>query len=209
MGQKVNPKVFRLKIVDSWDSFWYCKKNYSYKLYEDIRIRKLIYDKYNFLGLGQIKIERLANRVTINISYSKTNSVLLKKKVDISNLKFLISKITRNIIIINLYEIKKPEINSFLISHFVAQQLEKRVSFRKILKKVISDAISSGAMGIKILLSGRLGGAEIARNEAYKYGKIPLHTIRAAISYSKIQAKTIYGIIGVKVWVYQGERINK
>ena len=121
----------------------------------------------------------------------------------------MISKITKSIIIIDLHEIQNPETNSLLISNFVAQQLEKRISFRKILKKVISDAINSGAMGIKILLSGRLGGAEIARNESYKYGKVPLHTIRAVINYSKVQAKTIYGIIGIKVWIYKGEVFAK
>lgn len=206
MGQKVNPNVFRLGIVSSWDSSWYCDRNYAQKLHEDIKIRKLIFAKLGYGGVSRVRVERPANKVIIHIHASRPGVVIGKKGTDIAKIKDSIAQITSSNVSVNITEVRKAETDSYLIAKTVAEQLEKRVSFRKAVKRSISNAMKMGAKGVKIAVAGRLGGAEIARNEWYKEGRIPLHTLRAVINYSAFEANTIYGIIGVKVWVYKGDK---
>lgn len=207
MGQKVNPNGFRLNITKAWHSSWYADRKYTIKLHEDIKIRNLIFYKFKSANINKVIIERPAKKIIINIYSSKPGMIIGKKGIDIIRIKKIISNITNNEIIMNITEVKKPEIEPLLIAKNIASQLEKRISFRKIIKKSVFNAIKSGAMGIKIIISGRLGGIEIARKEKYQKGKIPLHTLRAIINYSSYEAKTIYGTIGIKVWVYKGENI--
>jgi small subunit ribosomal protein S3 len=206
MGQKVNPVIFRLKIIHNWESFWYCKKMYSEKLYEDAKIRNLIFNKMHNAPISRVLIDRLSNRAIVNIHSSKPGLVIGKNGLQINNVRKIILAIMKHSPIINIVEIKKPEIEAPLIAHSIADQLEKRVSFRKIIKRAISIAVQTGLKGIKVSISGRLNGADIARKESFMEGKIPLHTLRAIISYSKVNAKTIYGLTGVKVWVYKGDK---
>jgi len=208
MGQKVNPNSFRLGIVSTWDSSWYCTKNYAKKLHEDIKIRRLIFDKLNYAGVSRVCVERPANKIIINIYSSRPGVVIGKKGADIAKIKEFISKITLNEVVINITEVRKAETDPLLVAKAVAEQLEKRVSFRKAVKRAISNAMKMGAKGIKISVSGRLGGAEIARTEWYKEGRVPLHTLRAIVKYDMAEAHTIYGLIGVKVWVYKGDKLD-
>lgn len=207
MGQKVNPNIFRLGVVSTWDSSWYSVKNYAEKLHEDIKIRALIFNKLSYAGVSRICIERPASKIIVNIHSSRPGIVIGKKGVDIAKIKKDVSRITSSEVAINITEIKKAETNPLLIARNIAEQLEKRASFRKVLKRAVSSAMKMGAKGIKISVSGRLGGAEIARTEWYKEGSVPLHTIRADVKYDTCEANTIYGKIGVKVWVCQGKKV--
>lgn len=206
MGQKVNPNSFRLNITNQWHSSWYSKRKYTKNLYEDIKIRNLIFYKFKVANINKIYIERPAKKIIINIHAAKPGIIIGKKGIDINKVRQQIGKITENEIIINITEIKKSEIEPLLIAQNIATQIEKRISFRKAVKRSINNAIKMGIKGIKIIISGRLGGAEIARKEKYKEGRIPLHTLRAIIKYDKYEANTIYGKIGIKVWIYKGER---
>lgn len=205
MGQKVNPHGLRLGIIKDWDARWYADKNFAELLLEDQRIRKHIKRELYSSGISRIEIERAANRIKVTIHTAKPGMVIGKGGTGVEEIKNDIEKITNKQVQINVMEIKVPEIDAQLIAENIAAQLEKRISFRRAMKQAISRAIKAGAKGIKTMVSGRLGGAEIARSEGYSEGTIPLQTLRADIDYGFAEAHTTYGRIGVKVWVYKGE----
>ncbi|NPV44213.1 30S ribosomal protein S3 [Koleobacter methoxysyntrophicus] len=205
MGQKVNPHGLRLGIIKDWDARWYADKNFAELLLEDQKIRKHIKGKLYTSGISRIEIERAANRIKVTIHTAKPGMVIGKGGTGVEEIKNDIEKITNKQVQINVMEIKVPEIDAQLIAENIAAQLEKRISFRRAMKQAISRAIKAGAKGIKTMVSGRLGGAEIARSEGYSEGTIPLQTLRADIDYGFAEAHTTYGRIGVKVWVYKGE----
>jgi len=210
MGQKVNPVGFRVGVIKSWDSIWYeDKKNYSKYLHEDLVIKKFINKNHKNAGIGEVVIERLHDRINVNIHASRPGLLIGRKGVDIEKLKADIQKIASRNVYINIVEIKKPEKNARLIALQIASQVESRFPYRRAVKQAIAGAIRSGALGIKVAVSGRLNGAEISRSEAYKEGRIPLHTLRADIDYGTAEALTTFGLIGVKVWIYNGEVLSK
>lgn len=211
MGQKVNPISFRVgpNLIRSWDSILYSEKSYSNFLLQDLKIRKLINKNYNQAQISRIIIERPSNKnVIINIYAKKPGVIIGKSGNDIEKLKKDAQKITPDEVYINIHEIKKPSIDSAIIAQSIAVQLEKRVSFRKAMKTAMQACLKQGAQGVKVSCSGRLGGAEIARTEWYREGRVPLHTLRANIEYALAEAITPYGVIGVKVWVYKGDFIE-
>jgi small subunit ribosomal protein S3 len=211
MGQKVNPISLRLKISNTWLSSWYSDtKEYKKKLHQDLRIRD-IFNQYNSSArINKIIIERVPKKVIINIHTSRVGVIIGKKGSDIEYLKKTIEKISpSNLVIINVIKVNKFEIEPLLVARSIAEQLKKRISFRRAIKRSISSAIKMGAKGIRINTKGRLGGSEIARMEWYKEGRIPLHTLRANINYAKATANTMYGAIGIKVWIYKGENMSK
>ena len=205
MGQKVNPIGFRLGITRTWDSRWYSKKDYAKLLHEDIKLRRYLKEKLYGAGISKIDIERAASKVKINVHTARPGIVIGKKGAGVESLKADVQKLSSNEILLNIIEVKKPEANATLIAENVASQLEKRVAFRRAMKKCMTAAFKQGIKGIKIRVSGRLGGAEIARTEWYSEDSVPLHTLRANIDYGTAEAHTTYGIIGVKTWVYHGE----
>jgi len=206
MGQKVNPHGLRIGIIKDWDTKWYAnKKNFSELLIEDVKIRKYIKEKLYQAGISRIEIERYANKVRININTAKPGLVIGKGGTGIEELRRELEKLTNKSVLINISEIKVPELDAQLVAENIASQLEKRVSFRRAMKQAMSRAMRLGAKGIKTAVSGRLGGAEIARTEHYHEGTIPLQTLRADIDYGFAEARTTYGKIGVKVWIYKGE----
>jgi small subunit ribosomal protein S3 len=205
MGQKVNPIGFRLGITRSWDSRWFGKKEYARLLHEDIKLRDHLKDKLFGAGIARIEIERAANKVKINVHTARPGIVIGKKGAGVELLKGDLQRLSKNEVFLNIIEVKKPESNAQLISENVASQLEKRVAFRRAMKKCMTAAFKQGIKGIKIRVSGRLGGAEIARTEWYSEDSVPLHTLRANVEYGFAEARTTYGVIGVKAWVYHGE----
>jgi small subunit ribosomal protein S3 len=205
MGQKVHPIGFRLGITRTWDSRWYSKKDYAKLLHEDIKLRRYLKEKLYGAGISKIDIERAASKVKINVHTARPGIVIGKKGAGVESLKADVQKLSSNEILLNIIEVKKPEANATLIAENVASQLEKRVAFRRAMKKCMTAAFKQGIKGIKIRVSGRLGGAEIARTEWYSEDSVPLHTLRANIDYGTAEAHTTYGIIGVKTWVYHGE----
>jgi len=205
MGQKVNPTGFRLGITKTWDSRWYAKREYGKLLHEDIKLRDYLKEKLFSAGIARIEIERAANKVKINVHTARPGIVIGKKGAGVESLKADVQRLSRNEVFLNIIEVKKPEANATLIAENVAGQLEKRVAFRRAMKKCMTAAFKQGIKGIKIRVSGRLGGAEIARTEWYSEDSVPLHTLRANIDFGTAEAKTTYGIIGVKSWVYHGE----
>jgi len=205
MGQKVNPVGFRLGITRTWDSRWFAKRDYSKLLHEDIKLRRYLKGKLFGAGIARIEIERAANKVKINVHTARPGIVIGKKGAGVESLKADVQKLSKNEIFLNIIEVKKPEANATLIAENVASQLEKRVAFRRAMKKCMTSAFKQGIKGIKIRVSGRLGGAEIARTEWYSEDSVPLHTLRANIDYGTAEAQTTYGVIGVKAWVYHGE----
>ena len=206
MGQKVRPIGFRVGINRGWDSVWCMNKRlYPKKLHEDLAIRKLLSTSLHFSGVNRVIIERPADRTIVTIHTSRPGVLIGKKGSDIEAMRKKISTITGSQASINVTEVRKPEIEALLVSESIAQQLERRVSFRRAMKRAMQLALKMGAQGIKVSVSGRLGGAEIARTEWYREGRVPLHTIRADIGYGTATAHTTYGAIGVKVWVYKGE----
>lgn len=205
MGQKVNPIGFRLGITRTWDSRWYSKKDYAKLLHEDIKLRRYLKEKLFSAGISKIEIERAASKVKINVHTARPGIVIGKKGAGVESLKADVQRLSRNEVFLNIIEVKKPEANATLIAENVAAQLEKRVAFRRAMKKCMTAAFKQGVKGIKIRVSGRLGGAEIARTEWYSEDSVPLHTLRANIDYGTAEAKTTYGVIGVKAWVYTGE----
>lgn len=205
MGQKVNPIGFRLGINKTWGSQWFAEKNYSKLLHEDIEIRKYLKGKFYHAGISKIDIERAADRAKMNIHAARPGILIGKKGSEIENLKKDIEKITKSESIINILEVRKPEIDAQLVAENIALQLERRVAFRRAMRRSVTSALKFGAKGIRVICSGRLGGAEMARREWYKEGKVPLHTLRADIDYGLAEARTTYGIIGVKVLIYHGE----
>ena len=210
MGQKVNPVGFRLGINRSWDSIWYAKKNdYSKFLIEDYKIRQYIRKNIINAGVSEIIIERSSKKCSVSIHTSRPGFVIGKKGSDIEKIKNKISKITDSEIYVNIKEIKKPELNAYLVAENIAQQLVKRIAYRRAMKRAMQSTMRLGAKGIKVCVSGRLAGNEIARSEWSREGSIPLHTLRANLDYSESEALTTYGIIGVKVWIYKGEIFEK
>ena len=205
MGQKCNPIGLRLKIINTWDSLWYANKDYTTKLHEDFLLRKFIKKAFYHAAISKVVIARKVDLIMVNVYSAKPGVIIGKKGADIDKVKQQIVKMINNNIELNIIEVKKPELKAVLIAENIAQQLEKRVSFRRAMKRSVQNCLKIGAKGIKVSCAGRLGGAEIARTEWYKEGSVPLHTFRANIDYGFSEAKTIYGIIGVKVWVYLGE----
>ena len=210
MGQKVNPVGFRLGINRSWDSIWYAKKNdYSKFLIEDYKIRQYIRKNIINAGVSEIIIERSSKKCSVSIHTSRPGFVIGKKGADIEKIKSKISKITDSEVFVNIKEIKKPELNAYLVAENIAQQLVKRIAYRRAMKRAMQSTMRLGAKGIKVCVSGRLAGNEIARTEWLREGSVPLHTFRADVDYAEAEALTTYGIIGVKVWIYKGEIFEK
>lgn len=211
MGQKVNPHGFRVgpTLIKRWESVLYAEKNYGDLVIQDIKIRKMICKKHVLAQVSRVLIDRPSNKsIIINIHARKPGVIIGKSGNDIESLKKDIVKITGVEVYINIHEVKKPDIDSALIAQGIALQLEKRIAFRRAMKKAMQACMKQGAKGIKVSCSGRLGGAEIARTEWYREGRVPLHTLRADIDYSTAEAMTTYGVIGVKVWVYKGDYIE-
>ncbi len=206
MGQKVNPHGLRIGIIKDWDTKWYANdKNFSDLLVEDVKIRKYIKKRLFISGISRIEIERAANKIKVNVHTAKPGLVIGKGGAGIEELRKEVEKLTGKSVLINITEIKVPEIDAQLVAENIASQLEKRISFRRAMKQSMSRAMKIGAKGIKTAVAGRLGGAEIARNEHYHEGTIPLQTLRADIDYGFAEADTTYGKLGVKVWIYKGE----
>lgn len=209
MGQKTHPIGLRLGIVKSWESSWFDQKNFADKLDEDLRLRKYIRNRLNKAAISKIEIERTAKRVILTVHTARPGIVIGKKGAEVDKLREELKSLTQKDVQINIHEIKKPELDAYLVAENIAKQLEGKVSFRRAMKKAITSTMRTGAEGIKIMCAGRLGGAEMARTEQYKDGRIPLHTLRADIDYATYTAQTAYGSIGVKVWIFNGEVIGK
>ncbi len=205
MGQKTNPIGFRLGVTRTWDSRWFAKKNYAELLHEDILIKKFLKKKLYQAGISRIEIERAANKVKVNIYSARPGLIIGKKGSGVDQLRAEVQELTKNELLLNVLEVRKPEIDATLVSESIGAQLEKRVAFRRAMKKALATAIKMGVRGIKVRVSGRVGGAEIARTEGYSEGSIPLHTLRADIDYGTAEAHTTYGIIGIKTWIYKGD----
>ncbi|MFQ5483267.1 MAG: 30S ribosomal protein S3, partial [Nitrospinaceae bacterium] len=206
MGQKVHPYGFRLGINKPWKSNWYAKKEYAEQLLEDIKLRTHLRKSLSHAGVSNVEVERSANRIRINIHTARPGIIIGKKGLEVDRLKEDLQKmIGGKQVNINIKEIRRAELDAALVAQNVALQLEKRISFRRAMKKAVVSTLRFGAKGIKIRCSGRLAGAEIARSEWYREGRVPLHTLRADIDYGTAEAKTTYGIIGIKVWVYKGD----
>ena len=205
MGQKVNPHGLRVGVIKGWDSKWYAGKDYEKFLLEDIKIREFIKDKLFLSGISKVEIERASNRARISIHTAKPGMVIGRQGSNIELLKNDLKKMTDSVIDINIVEVKTPDMDATLVAENIASQLERRIAFRRAMKQCVGRTMRMGAKGIKVQVSGRLGGAEIARSESYREGSIPLHTLRADIDYGTAEAHTTYGRIGVKVWIYKGE----
>lgn len=209
MGHKVNPIGFRLGVIKSWDSKWFATADYSKLLHEDIKLRDYLKKRLFHAGISKIDLERASNKVKVNIFAARPGIIIGKKGSEVESLKKELSKLTDKEIFLNIQEVRKPEIDAQLVAESVALQLERRVAFRRAMKKSVTQALKFGAQGIKITSSGRLGGAEIARTEWYREGRVPLHTLRADIDYGFAEAKTTYGIIGIKVLIFKGEILSR
>ncbi|WP_445681097.1 30S ribosomal protein S3 [Radicibacter daui] len=205
MGQKINPIGLRVGINRTWDSRWYADKDYADLLHEDLRIRKFLESKLLQAGVARIVIERPAKKARITIHTARPGVVIGKKGADIEKLRVQLSKMVGGEVALNIVEIRKPEIEAKLVAENIASQLERRVAFRRAMKRSVQNAMRLGALGIRINCAGRLGGAEIARTEWYREGRVPLHTLRADIDYGRGTAHTTYGTCGIKVWVFRGE----
>jgi small subunit ribosomal protein S3 len=209
VGHKTSPVGLRLGITRSWSSNWFAKERFADYLYEDMVIRNYLKKRLEHGGISVLEIERTAKRVTVAIHTSRPGIVIGKKGEEVERLKGELQHLTQKEIQINIKEVKKPEMDAQLVSDNIARQVEKRVSYKKATKKAISTAMRMGAEGIKVMISGRLNGAEIARTEKYKEGRVPLHTLRAIIDYATTTAFTTYGTVGIKVWICKGEVINR
>ncbi len=209
MGQKTNPIGMRLGIIKGWDSNWYGGNKYEAKLVEDDKIRKYLNARLSKAGISKIIIERTLKLITVTINTARPGIIIGKGGQEVDKLKEELKKLTQKEVQINISEIKRPELDAFLVAQTVAKQIEGRISFRRAVKTGISSTMRLGAEGIKITVAGRLGGAEMARTETYKEGRIPLHTLRADIDFAKVEAHTTYGRIGVKVWICKGEVFGK
>ncbi|MBL9033725.1 MAG: 30S ribosomal protein S3 [Rhodospirillaceae bacterium] len=205
MGQKVNPIGLRVGINRTWDSRWYANRDFANLLHEDLKLKKYLTERLGQAGVSRIVIERPAKKARVTIHTARPGVVIGKKGADIEKLRGDLSKMTGSEVSLNIVEIRKPEIDAKLIADNIAQQLERRVAFRRAMKRAVQSAMRLGALGIRINCSGRLGGAEIARMEWYREGRVPLHTLRAEIDFGEGTAKTTYGTCGVKVWVFKGE----
>jgi small subunit ribosomal protein S3 len=206
MGQKVNPVGLRLGVNRTWDSRWFAKKgDYARLLHDDIRVRRELKKRLYQAGVSRIIIERPHKKCRVTIYAARPGVIIGKKGADIEELRKKLAQFTKSELHLNIVEVRKPEIDAALVAENIAQQLERRVSFRRAMKRAVQNAMRMGALGIRINVAGRLGGAEIARTEWYREGRVPLHTLRADIDYSLAEAKTAYGIIGIKVWIFKGE----
>jgi len=205
MGQKTHPIGFRLGVIRGWSSRWYEEKHYADWLHEDIALRKVVKDKLYSAGISRVEIERSANKVKLSIFTPRPGIVIGKKGVGIESLKKELEGLSQSEVFVNIHEVRKAEIDAQLVAENVAMQLERRVAFRRAMKKAVQTALKFGAKGIRIGCKGRLGGADMARHEWYREGRVPLHTLRADIDYGFAEAKTTYGIIGVKCWIFKGE----
>lgn len=205
MGQKVNPVGFRLGVIRSWDSKWFEEKNYAKRLHEDIKIREFVKDKLKAAGISRVEIERAAAKVKVNVHTARPGIVIGKRGADIEKFKKDLQKFTADECFLNVVEVRKAEVDAQLVAENIATQLERRIAFRRAMKKAVQTALKFGAKGIRVACSGRLGGAEMARYEWYREGRVPLHTLRADIDFGTATARTSYGAIGVKCWIFRGE----
>lgn len=209
MGQKVNPIGLRLGINKLWDSRWFATKDYATNLHQDLEIRRFVEKNLSQAGIAKIIIERLAKKARLTIHTARPGVLIGKKGADIDKLRKKLSDIANTEVTINLVEVRKPELDAKLVAENIAQQIERRVSFRRAMKRAMQSTLRLGALGIRVNCSGRLGGAEIARMEWYREGRVPLHTLRSDVDYALAESKTTYGIIGIKVWIYKGEILEK
>jgi len=205
LGQKTHPIGFRLGINRDWDSKWFDEKNFSDVLQEDLMLRKYIRTRLQRAAVSRIEIERTAQKITLTIHTARPGIVIGRKGQEVDKLKEELQRLTNKEVHLNIQEIKRPELDAYLVAENIAHQLVQKISFRRAMKKAITSTMRMGAQGIRIICSGRLGGAEMARKEQYKEGRIPLHTLRADIDFARATAKTTYGTIGVKVWIFKGE----
>lgn len=208
MGQKVNPNSLRLGLIRNWNSNWYAKNNYAELLYQDFKLRKFINEKLGQAEVSKITLERLAKKIIVTIHTARPGVVIGKKGNGIEKLRDSLVKLVGGEVVLNIVEVRKPETDATLVADSIAAQIEKRVGFRRAVKRAMQSAQRAGALGIRVNCSGRLGGAEIARMEWYREGQVPLHTLRADIDYGFSTANTTYGSVGIKVWIYKGELFN-
>lgn len=209
MGQKTNPVGLRLGIIKTWDSRWFAQKGFAELLQEDIMLRRYLKKRLSQAGISKILIQRAAGKVTVTIRTARPGLVIGRRGAQVDQLKDELQHVTKKEVLLNIEEVKKPDLDAQLVAEHVARQLEQRVSFRRAMKRAITSAMRGGALGVKIACSGRLGGAEMARHETYKEGRVPLHTLRADIDYATATAHTTYGCVGVKVWVFHGEVLER
>jgi small subunit ribosomal protein S3 len=209
MGQKTHPKGFRLGVIENWDSRWVASKDYAVQLHEDIRARRFLKKRLYHAGISKIEIERAAAKAKVNIHTARPGIVIGKKGAEIEKLKAELNKLMGKETYINIIEVRRPDIDAQLVAENVALQLERRVAFRRAMKEAVARAMRMGAQGVRIQSSGRLGGAEIARREWYREGRVPLHTLRADIGYGFAEAKTTYGVIGIKAWIMHGDVLSR
>lgn len=209
MGQKAHPIGNRLGIIKTWDSRWFLKKGYAGQLIEDLKLRKMIKAKLYHAGLSRIEIERAGQKIRVIVHTARPGIIIGKKGSEVEKLRKDLDAMTGRESTVDIKEIRKPEIDAQLVAENIAMQLEKRVAFRRAMKKAVSSALRFGAQGIKVACAGRLAGAEIARSEWYREGRVPLHTFRADIDYGTTEAKTTFGLIGVKVWIYNGDILHE
>lgn len=205
MGQKVNPIGFRLGVIRTWDSKWFEQKNYAKWLHQDIKLREYVKDKLNAAGISRVEIERAANKVKVSVHTARPGIVIGKRGAEIEKIKKDLQRFTDNEVFLNVVEVRKAEVDATLVAENIATQLQRRIAFRRAMKKAVQTALKFGAKGIRVACSGRLGGAEMSRYEWYREGRVPLHTLRADIDYGTATAKTTYGTIGVKCWIFRGE----
>ncbi len=209
MGQKVNPNGIRLGINKTWSSRWFSRTEYTKLLHQDLKIKKYVEEKLKNASISRINIERAAKKLRLSIYSSRPGIIIGKKGADIETLKNTLSKMSNLEVFLDIKEVRKPEVEAKLVAENIANQLEKRISFRRAMKKAVQSAMRLGAKGVKVVCSGRLGGAEIARTEKYHEGSVPLHTLRGDIDYATAEAETTYGICGIKVWINKGEILSK
>ena len=209
MGQKVNPNGLRLGINKTWSSRWYAKKDYAKLLHEDLEIKKYIQEKLASASISKVIIERAAKKLRLTVYSSRPGIIIGKKGADIESLKNKLTEMSKLEVYLDIKEVRKPEVEAKLVAENIASQLEKRISFRRAMKKAVQSSMRLGAKGVKVVCSGRLGGAEIARTEKYHLGSVPLHTLRSDIDYATAEAETTYGICGIKVWINRGEILSK
>jgi len=209
MGQKTHPKIFRIGVIESWDSKWYADRDYARLLHEDFKIKKFLKQRLFHSGISKIEIERATNKAKINIHTARPGIVIGKKGAEIEKLKEELSRLVGGDLYINIHEVRRPDLDAQLVAENVALQLQRRVAFRRAMKESVSRALRMGAQGIRVQCSGRLGGAEIARTNWYREGRVPLHTLRADVNYGLAEAQTTYGVIGVKVWIFRGEVLTE
>lgn len=203
MGQKVNPIGFRVGITRPWESKWYAERDYQRFLHEDVQIRRFVRERFSSAGISRIRIERAANKAKVFIHAAKPGMIIDKKARGLDNLRGDLQRLVQTEVFLNVHEVRKVETDAQFVAESIASQLEKRVSFRRAMKKAVTQSRKAGAKGVKIMCAGRLGGAEMSRTEWYREGRVPLHTLRADVDYGFAEAKTTYGVIGVKVWIFK------